>query len=45
MTAQTRAWCIGVVFASGVLIVLPVVLAALLLQRFIVPGLTLGAFK
>jgi multiple sugar transport system permease protein len=35
----------GPVFASGVLIVLPVALAALLLQRYIVRGLTLGAFK
>jgi multiple sugar transport system permease protein len=35
----------GPVFASGVVIVLPVALAALLLQRYIVRGLTLGAFK
>jgi multiple sugar transport system permease protein len=35
----------GPVFASGVVIVLPVSLAALLLQRYIVRGLTLGAFK
>ena len=35
----------GPVFASGVLIVLPMALAALLLQRYIVRGLTLGAFK
>ncbi|MBI3457469.1 MAG: carbohydrate ABC transporter permease [Candidatus Rokubacteria bacterium] len=34
----------GPVFASGVVIVLPVALAALGLQRFIVRGLTLGAF-
>ena len=35
----------GPVFASGVIIVLPVAAAALLLQRYIVRGLTLGAFK
>ncbi len=35
----------GPVFASGVVIVLPVAAAALLLQRYIVRGLTLGAFK
>lgn len=35
----------GPVFASGVIIVLPVAGAALLLQRYIVRGLTLGAFK
>jgi multiple sugar transport system permease protein len=35
----------GPVFASGVVIVLPVAVAALLLQRYIVRGLTLGAFK
>ena len=33
------------VFTSGILFVLPVALAALLLQRYIVRGLTLGAFK
>lgn len=35
----------GPVFASGVVIVVPVALAALLLQRYIVRGLTLGAFR
>ena len=35
----------GPVFASGVIIVLPVALAALLLQRYIVRGITLGAFR
>jgi multiple sugar transport system permease protein len=35
----------GPVFASGVVIVLPVALAALGLQRHIVRGLTLGAFR
>ena len=33
------------VFASGVVIVVPVALAALWLQRYIVRGLTLGAFR
>jgi len=35
----------GPVFASGVVIVLPVAVAALGLQRYIVRGLTLGAFR
>lgn len=35
----------GPVFASGVVIVLPVALAAAGLQRYIVRGLTLGAFR
>lgn len=35
----------GPVFASGVVIVLPVALAAGGLQRYIVRGLTLGAFR
>jgi len=35
----------GPVFASGVIIVLPVALAAPLLQRYIVRGITLGAFR
>jgi multiple sugar transport system permease protein len=35
----------GPVFASGVVIVLPVAMAALLLQRYIVQGVTLGAFR
>ena len=35
----------GPVFASGVIIVLSVALAALLLQRYIVRGITLGAFR
>lgn len=35
----------GPVFASGVVIVLPVALAALGLQRYIIRGLTLGAFR
>lgn len=38
-------WGLGPVFASGVLSVLPVAFAAFLLQRYIVRGRTLGAFK
>jgi len=43
ITGYSINW--GPVFASGVVIVLPVALAALLLQRYIVRGITLGAFK
>lgn len=35
----------GPVFASGTLILLPIFIAVLLLQRYIVKGLTLGAIK
>jgi multiple sugar transport system permease protein len=35
----------GPVFASGVVIVLPVAVAAVALQRYIVRGLVLGAFR
>ena len=37
-------WGMGPVFASGVPIALPVAFAVLLLQRYSVPGHTLGAF-
>jgi multiple sugar transport system permease protein len=43
VTAYAIEW--GPVFASGTLILIPVMILTLFLQRYIVRGLTLGAFR
>jgi multiple sugar transport system permease protein len=42
---QVRSSQYGAIFASGVIAVLPPVLVALLLQRYLVQGMTFGSTK